>query len=85
MPKTRSSAKPEDEAFEKDDELIEVMSQEEVPRFQSEEELDAFWSTHSVGETYLARTGLSREPRGPSMKVRRVLGSESDLPPTNGS
>lgn len=77
MPRTTRKAKSDPVANEVDA-MIEVTSQEQIPEFGSEEELDAFWSTHEAGEAYLDHSGLARRPRGPSPRVRRVLG----LPPS---
>ncbi|MGI8554685.1 MAG: hypothetical protein ACR2PL_28420 [Dehalococcoidia bacterium] len=67
-PKTDVEAEPID-----DERMIEVTSQEEIPEFHSEADLDAFWSTHYGGQANLERTGLARVPRGPSPRVRRAL------------
>lgn len=33
---------------DKDEELIEIQTMDEIPRFASEDEEDAFWATHSL-------------------------------------
>jgi uncharacterized protein (DUF4415 family) len=39
---------------ERDKEMKEIQSPEEIPEFASEDEEAEFWSTHSLGEKFLA-------------------------------
>lgn len=71
MPEERASMPPKDEG---ENELVaEVRSPEDVPNFQSEAELDAFWSSHEISREYLDRLGIKPTDRGPSSRLRRIL------------
>ena len=61
--------------------MIPVEGPEEVPRFASEAEEHAFWSTHSIGEQWFRRvraTPQESQRLPPWLRIERAKASRSE-------
>ncbi|MGI8553094.1 MAG: hypothetical protein ACR2PL_20255 [Dehalococcoidia bacterium] len=56
-----------------EDEMIEVIGPEDIPRFTNEDEEDAFWSAHYIGKRFLERVGPVPEERRPANLLRQAM------------